>query len=132
MLHGVIVTTARVCTPSRMWNHLKTTLLLALLTGVLVAVGRLVGGTEGMLLAFGFAVLMNFGAYWFSDRILLRMYNAHEVGPGEAPELHAMVADLARRAELPMPKVYVLPQHAPNAFATGRNPEHAAVAVTHG
>ncbi|MDP2305825.1 MAG: zinc metalloprotease HtpX [Pseudomonadota bacterium] len=115
-----------------MLNHLKTTLLLGLLTGVLVVAGRLLGGTEGMVLAFGFAVLMNFGAYWFSDKLLLRMYGAHEIGPEDAPEIWGTVEDLARRAGLPMPKVYLLPQPGPNAFATGRNPKHAAVAVTSG
>ncbi|MES2638987.1 MAG: zinc metalloprotease HtpX [Myxococcota bacterium] len=115
-----------------MLNHLKTTLLLGLLTGVLVVAGRLLGGTQGMVLAFGFAVVMNFGAYWFSDKVLLRMYGAHEIGPQDAPEIWAMVEDLAKRADLPMPKVYLLPQAGPNAFATGRNANHAAVAVTSG
>ncbi len=115
-----------------MLNHLKTALLLGLLTGVLVVAGRLLGGNQGMILAFGFAVVMNFGAYWFSDKVLLRMYGAQQIGPAEAPEIYAMVEDLARRAELPMPKVYLLPQAGPNAFATGRNAAHAAVAVTSG
>lgn len=115
-----------------MWNHLKTTVLLAALTGVLVYVGRAVGGEAGMVIAFLFAVAMNFSAYWFSDKVLLRVYRAREVSDYEAPELLDLVRDLARRASLPMPKVYLLPQPQPNAFATGRNPEHAAVAVTEG
>ncbi|MDP2315679.1 MAG: zinc metalloprotease HtpX [Pseudomonadota bacterium] len=115
-----------------MLNNLKTALLLGLLTGLLVVAGRLLGGQQGMVLAFGFAVVMNFSAYWFSDKVLLRMYGARQIGPDDAPEVYAMVEDLARRASLPMPKVYVLPQAGPNAFATGRNADHAAVAVTAG
>ena len=115
-----------------MFNHLKTALLLGLLTGVLVAAGRLLGGAEGMVLAFVFATLMNFGAYWFSDKVLLRMYGARQIGPHDAPEIWAMVDELSRRAGLPMPKVYLLPQEGANAFATGRNPANAAVAVTSG
>lgn len=115
-----------------MFNHLKTALLLGLLTGVLVAAGRLLGGAEGMVLAFVFATLMNFGAYWFSDKVLLRMYGARQIGPNDAPEIWAMVDELSRRAGLPMPKVYLLPQEGANAFATGRNPANAAVAVTSG
>src|SRR5688572_20667433 len=101
-----------------MWNTLKTTLLLSALTLFLVFLGRLIGGPTGMALALGFAVLMNLGSWWFSDRIVLAMYRARPVTPAEAPELYAMVGDLTRRANLPMPKVYVLPQPAPNAFAT--------------
>jgi heat shock protein HtpX len=115
-----------------MLNHLKTALLLGLLTGVLVVAGRLLGGNQGMILAFGVAVAMNFGAYWFSDKVLLRMYGAREIGPSDAPEIWEMVTELSQRAKLPMPKVYILPQTGANAFATGRNPEHAAVAVTAG
>ncbi len=115
-----------------MLNHLKTGLLMALLTALLVGAGRLLGGNQGMVLAFGLAVVMNFATYWFSDKVLLRMYGAHEIGPAEAPEIWAMVQDLSQRAGLPMPKVYLLPQAGPNAFATGRNPKHAAVAVTSG
>ncbi|MFZ5480762.1 MAG: zinc metalloprotease HtpX [Myxococcota bacterium] len=115
-----------------MWNYFKTTVLMALLTGVFVVVGRALGGDQGMILAFLFAGVMNFGAYWFSDKLLLRMYGAREISQYEAPEIWAMVADLSRRAGIPMPKVYLLPQAAPNAFATGRNPSHAAVAVTSG
>jgi heat shock protein HtpX len=115
-----------------MWNHLKTGLLLALLTALLVGAGRLLGGSQGMFLAFGVAVVMNFATYWFSDKLLLRMYGARKIGPGDAPEIWAMVQDLSRRASIPMPKVYLLPQPGPNAFATGRNPQNAAVAVTSG
>lgn len=114
------------------FNTLKTTMLLAVLTALLVMIGRWLGGTGGMVLAFGLAVLMNGTAYWFSDRLALRMAGAHEVTPQEAPELHRLIADLARRADLPMPRVYLVESEAPNAFATGRNPEHGAVAVTTG
>lgn len=115
-----------------MMNHLKTAVLMALLTALLVGAGRLLGGNQGMVLAFVFAVVMNFGTYWFSDRVLLRMYGAREIGPQDAPEIWSMVGELAARADLPMPRVYLLPQAGPNAFATGRNPKHAAVAVTSG
>lgn len=115
-----------------MGNMLKTGLLLALLTGIFLLVGEAAGGRNGMVMAFGFAVLMNAGAYWFSDKIVLRMYGAQEVSEAEAPELHGIVRRLATAARLPMPKVYLIPNDSPNAFATGRNPEHAAVAVTRG
>jgi heat shock protein HtpX len=115
-----------------MGNQVRTTLLLAMLTVLIVLIGRWLGGAEGMTMALVMAAAMNFASYWFSDKIVLRMYNAQEVGPQEAPELHGMVETLCRRAGLPMPKLYVIPQEAPNAFATGRNPEHAAVAVTEG
>ncbi len=95
-------------------------------------IGRQLGGESGMILAFGVAVAMNFASYWFSDKIVLSMYRAQEVGPEEAPELYAIVDRLRQRAGLPMPKVYVIPSDQPNAFATGRNPKHAAVAVTTG
>ena len=113
-----------------MANGLKTALLLGLLSGLLLVIGELAGGADGLLIAFGFAVVMNFGSYWFSDKIVLRMYRAQEVGP-EHP-LHQVTARLAQRAGLPMPKVYVIPDSSPNAFATGRNPSHAAVAATQG
>jgi len=115
-----------------MGNTLKTGVLLVLLTVLFVAIGSYVGGRGGMVMAFAFAVLMNAGAYWFSDKIVLKMYRAQEVSEAEAPELHAMVHRLATAASVPMPKIYILPNDSPNAFATGRNPQHAAVAVTRG
>ncbi len=115
-----------------MWNNLKTTLLLASLTGLLLFVGRALGGNLGMVAALGVAVVVNVGSWWFSDRLILSMYGAREVDPLQAPQLHGMVRELAGRAGLPVPKVYVIPQAQPNAFATGRDPEHAAVAVTEG
>lgn len=115
-----------------MWNSLRTALLLGALTGVMLFVGRLLGGQSGMYVALGFAILTNLGAWWFSDRLLLARYHAHQVTPEQAPQLYAMVARLARRANMPVPRVYLLPEAAPNAFATGRDPEHGAVAVTEG
>jgi len=113
-----------------MANGLKTALLLGSLSGLLLVFGELMGGADGLMIAFVFAVIMNFGSYWFSDKIVLRMYKAQAVGP-EHP-LHQMTARLAQRANLPMPKVYIIPDPSPNAFATGRNPSHAAVAATQG
>lgn len=113
-------------------NTLKTTLLLGLLTGLILWFGGYVGGQSGMVIAFLFAMLMNFGAYWFSDKIVLAMYRAREVDPAQAPGLYRMVERLAQRAGLPMPRVFVIPSESPNAFATGRNPKHAVVAVTQG
>ncbi len=115
-----------------MWNTVKTTLLLSVLTLFFVYVGRLLGGQTGMVLALGFALVMNLGSWWFSDRIVLAMYRARPITPDQSPELYRIVADLTDRAGIPMPKLYVLPQAAPNAFATGRDPAHAAVAVTDG
>jgi heat shock protein HtpX len=115
-----------------MGNQIRTTLLLASLTALIVLIGNWLGGQQGMFVALLVAAGMNFFSYWFSDKIVLRMYNAQAVGAREAPELWGTVQTLCRRANLPMPKVYVIPQEAPNAFATGRNPEHAAVAVTEG
>jgi heat shock protein HtpX len=115
-----------------MGNTLKTGLLLAVLTALFLLIGDAMGGQSGMAMAFGLAVLMNFGAYWFSDKIVLRMYGAREVSEAEAPQLHGVVRRLSLAAGLPMPKVYVIPSGSPNAFATGRNPQHAAVAVTEG
>jgi len=115
-----------------MSNTLKTGLLLAVLTALFLLIGDVVGGQNGMVMAFGLAVLMNFGAYWFSDKIVLRMYGAKEVTEAEAPQLHGVVRRLSLGAGLPMPKVYLIPTDSPNAFATGRNPQHAAVAVTEG
>jgi len=111
-------------------NGLKTALLLGLLSGLLLMIGEMVGGANGLILFFFIAVAMNFVSYWFSDKIVLRMYSAKEVGP-EHP-LHRMVARLAQRAGLPMPRVYIIPDASPNAFATGRNPSHASVAATEG
>lgn len=111
---------------------LKTTLLLGVLTGLLVLVGNILGGTGGMIIAFFFAIIMNFGSYWYSDTIVLKMYKAREVSPSEAPVLYEIVDNLAKRADLPMPKVYIVNDNSPNAFATGRDPEHAAVATTTG
>ncbi len=113
-------------------NRIRTTLLLGLLTGLILVIGQMIGGRDGMVVALFAAAAMNFFSYWFSDRIVLRLYGAREVGPAEAPELYGMVQELCRRANLPMPRVCLIPSEAPNAFATGRNPEHAAVAVTEG
>ena len=115
-----------------MSNTLKTTLLLGLLTGIILGIGQLFGGSQGLAIAFVFAVVLNFGSYWFSDKIVLAMYQARAVQPSEAPELYQIVQNLTLRAQLPMPRLYVIPSESPNAFATGRNPAHAAVAVTEG
>src|SRR5512147_1899058 len=115
-----------------MGNTLKTTLLLAVLTVLFVLVGKAIGGQSGMVFAFGLAVVMNVGSYWFSDKIVLRMYGAREVTEAEAPQLHGTVRRLAVAAATPMPKVYIIPEESPNAFATGRDPAHAAVAATEG
>jgi len=115
-----------------MGNQIRTALLMVLLTVLIMVIGQWVGGRQGMIIALVIAAGMNFFSYWFSDKIVLRMYSAQEVGPQDSPALYGMVQELCRRANLPMPKVYVIPQDAPNAFATGRNPEHAAVAVTQG
>jgi heat shock protein HtpX len=110
----------------------KTALLLALLTAILVLIGGAIGGQQGMLVAFVLALAMNFFSYWFSDRIVLKMYGAQPIEEAQSPRLFAMVRRLATRAGIPMPRVYLIPSETPNAFATGRNPEHAAVAVTEG
>lgn len=115
-----------------MTNALKTTLLLGLLTGLIMWIGQVIGGQQGLVIAFVFAVAMNFGSYWFSDKIVLAAYRAREVGEGDAPELYRIVHELTTRAGMPMPRLYVIPSDAANAFATGRNPQHAAVAVTEG
>ena len=115
-----------------MANGLRTAGLMALLMVLFVLIGNALGGQTGMIIALGLALVMNFGSYWFSDKIVLRMYRATEVSREEAPELYDMVDRLRRRAELPMPRLYVIPSEQPNAFATGRNPEHAVVAVTNG
>lgn len=113
-------------------NGFRTTVLMVALTLTLVFVGGLIGGRSGMTIALVMAFGMNFVSYWFSDKIILKMYRAREVGAAEAPELYAMVGRLARKAEIPLPKVYVMDEDQPNAFATGRNPEHGVVAVTTG
>ena len=115
-----------------MSNSFKTALLLGLLTGIILGIGQLFGGSQGLVIAFVFAVLINFGSYWFSDKIVLAMYNAREVSGDDAPELYRTVQNLTLRAQLPMPRLYVIPSESPNAFATGRDPQHAAVAVTEG
>jgi len=113
-------------------NIIKTTFLLSLLTILLVAMGGAVGGKGGMTIAFLMAAVMNFGSYWFSDKIVLKMYNAQEITREVNPSFYGMIERLAARAGLPMPKVYIIPDDSPNAFATGRNPDHAAVAATRG
>lgn len=113
-------------------NTMKTTLLLTLLTVLLVMAGGALGGQGGMLLALVFAGVMNFVSYWFSDKIVLAMYRAKEVTELESPEFYSLVRQLTMKAGLPTPKVYIIPSETPNAFATGRNPEHAAVAATDG
>jgi heat shock protein HtpX len=113
-------------------NNIKTLVLLVTLTLILIWAGGAIGGRQGMTIALVFALGMNFFAYWFSDKIVLRMYRAREVTESEAPELYGIVRRLAQRAEIPMPKVYLMDEEQPNAFATGRNPKHAAVAVTTG
>jgi heat shock protein HtpX len=115
-----------------MGNFFKTAVLLAALTCLVVLIGGAIGGQQGMLIAFVLAAGMNFASYWFSDRIVLSMYGAQPVTEAQAPELYAMVRRLATRGGIPMPRVYIMPSDTPNAFATGRNPEHAAVAVTEG
>jgi heat shock protein HtpX len=113
-----------------MANGIKTALLLGLMSAVLLALGEWLGGSNGLVIAFAFAAIMNFGSYWFSDKIVLSMYRAQPVGP-EHP-LYRIVERLTERAGLPMPRVYIIPDPSPNAFATGRNPSHAAVAATEG
>ena len=115
-----------------MFNWFKTAILMAGITALFGVVGAALGGQQGMLLALGFALVANFFAYWFSDKMVLRMYNAQEVDESTAPQFYTMIKELAQRAGLPMPRVYLINEEAPNAFATGRNPEHAAVAATTG
>ena len=115
-----------------MSSQIKTALLLGLLTVLILAVGQALGGRGGLVIAFVFALIMNVGSYWFSDKIVLAMYSARELAPADAPGLHAMVEELARNAGIPKPRIMLVPQEAPNAFATGRNPEHGVVAVTQG
>ena len=113
-------------------NTLKTTFLMALLTGLLIAVGGSFGGQNGAMIMLAFSLVMNFVSYWYSDKMVLAAYHAQEISRAQAPELYGLVEKLAQKAELPMPKVCVIHSATPNAFATGRNPEHAAVAVTTG
>ncbi len=116
----------------KIWNTVKVTMLMAALTGLLILAGSALGGQGGMLIAFGLAVMMNMGAWWFSDSLALKMSGARAVSPAEAPALHRMVETLAERARLPKPAVYMIDSDAPNAFATGRSPSKGAVAVTTG
>ncbi|HSO72850.1 MAG TPA: zinc metalloprotease HtpX [Thermodesulfobacteriota bacterium] len=113
-------------------NTLKTTFLLALMTVLIILIGRAFGGQQGMVMAFILAGVMNLGSYWFSDRIVLAMYRAQEISPQEHPGIHQIVAELAQNAGIPKPRVYLIEDDSPNAFATGRNPQHAVVAVTTG
>jgi len=113
-------------------NRTKTMLLMAALTALVVFIGYALGGQTGLVLALLVAGAMNFASYWWSDKIVLRMYGAQEISERDAPELFRLVSDLTSRADMPMPKVYIIPEDTPNAFATGRNPQHAAVAVTEG
>jgi heat shock protein HtpX len=115
-----------------MENRIKTVLLLAGMTVFLIVIGRVLGGRTGMYIAFLLALAMNFFSYWYSDKIVLKMYGAQEVSPLDAPQLHQIVEELAHEAGIPKPKVYIIPNESPNAFATGRNPDHAAVAATEG
>ena len=115
-----------------MFNWVKTAMLMAAITALFVVIGGMIGGSKGMMLALIVALAMNFFSYWFSDKLVLKMYNAQEVDEASAPQFYRMVRELATRAQLPMPKVYLINENAPNAFATGRNPEHAAVAATTG
>ena len=115
-----------------MFNLLKTAILMAAFTALLMTIGTLVGGQRGMMLALVLALGMNFFSYWFSDKMVLRMYNAQQVDASSAPQFYALVQELAQKAGLPMPRVYLIQEDSPNAFATGRNPEHAAVAATTG
>jgi heat shock protein HtpX len=115
-----------------MFNLMKTAILMAAITALFMAIGSLLGGQQGMMIALAVALGMNFFSYWFSDKLVLKMYNAQEVDESSAPQFYRMVRELAQRAQLPCPKVYLINEDAPNAFATGRNPEHAAVAATTG
>ncbi len=115
-----------------MGNQFKTALLLAAMTAFIIWIGGMLGGRQGIVIAFLLAGGMNFFSYWYSDKLVLKMYRAQEVSATQSPDLHAMVAGLSRNAGLPMPRVYIIPQDTPNAFATGRNPENAVVAVTQG
>jgi heat shock protein HtpX len=115
-----------------MTSQIKTMLLLGLLTGLLMLLGGAMGGRAGLFFAFGLAMVMNVGSYWYSDKIVLRMYKAQPLSPGDAPHIHRVVEEMAAKAGIPKPRIVLIPQDAPNAFATGRNPENAVVAVTRG
>jgi heat shock protein HtpX len=115
-----------------MFNLMKTAILMAAITGLFMAIGSVMGGQTGMMIALAIAIAMNFFSYWFSDKMVLKMYNAREVDESTAPQFYRMVRELAERAQLPMPRVYIIDEQAPNAFATGRNPQNAAVAATTG
>jgi heat shock protein HtpX len=115
-----------------MVNSFKTALLLSALTALILIIGQVFGGQQGLIIAFIFALIMNGGSYWFSDKIVLSLYRAQEVAYEQAPDLHRMVERLAQKAGIPKPKIYLIPSQNPNAFATGRNPDHAVVAVTEG
>ena len=115
-----------------MFNWVKTFMLMAAITALFIVIGGMIGGRNGMMFALLMALGMNFFSYWFSDKMVLRMYNAQEVDAGSAPQFYGMVQELSQRAGLPMPRVYLINEDAPNAFATGRSPEHAAVAATTG
>lgn len=115
-----------------MGNQIRTTILLAVMTALILWIGQIFGGRQGMIIALLFAAGMNFFSYWYSDKIVLKMYRAQEVSLQQAPELYEIVRTISRNADLPMPKLFIIPKEAPNAFATGRNPQHAVVAVTQG
>lgn len=115
-----------------MFNIMKTAILMAAITALFMALGSVIGGQQGMFIALAVALAMNFFSYWYSDKLVLKMYNAREVDATSAPQFYGMVEELAQRAGLPMPRVYLIQEDAPNAFATGRNPQHAAVAATTG
>lgn len=115
-----------------MFNSFKTAILLSALTALILIIGEVFGGQQGLIIAFVFALIMNGGSYWFSDKIVLSLYRAQELRYEDAPDLHRMVERLAQQAEIPKPRIFLIPSQNPNAFATGRNPEHAVVAVTEG
>jgi len=115
-----------------MFNSFKTAILLSALTALILIIGELFGGQQGLIIAFVFALIMNAGSYWFSDKIVLSLYRAQEIAYKDAPELHQIVERLAQKADIPKPRIFLLPSQNPNAFATGRNPQHAVVAVTQG
>ncbi|MFL6415047.1 MAG: zinc metalloprotease HtpX [Bryobacteraceae bacterium] len=115
-----------------MLNRIKTVVFMSVLTALFLWLGQVLGGNAGAAIALGFAAVMNLGVYWFSDQIVLRMYNAQRIGPANAPELYSMVRDLTLRARLPVPEIFLIPEAAPNAFATGRDPKHSSIAVTQG